>query len=86
MFLGSRARPVRRADSLTAVCVPIVWTMRDQHLTTLLASTAWYVNSFHSYIRSVGLLGRGIRPSQSLYLHPGHKHNKRIGIHASSGI
>jgi hypothetical protein len=24
MFLGSRARPVRRADDLTAICVPIV--------------------------------------------------------------
>jgi hypothetical protein len=24
MFLGSRARPVRRADNLTAICEPIV--------------------------------------------------------------
>jgi hypothetical protein len=27
MFLGSRARPVLRADNLTAVCEPIVHTM-----------------------------------------------------------
>jgi hypothetical protein len=29
MFLGSRARPVCRADNLAAICEPIVWTMRD---------------------------------------------------------
>jgi hypothetical protein len=27
MFLGSRARPVRRPDNLTAICEQIVWTM-----------------------------------------------------------
>jgi hypothetical protein len=26
MFLGSRERPVRRDDSLTAICEPIIWT------------------------------------------------------------
>jgi hypothetical protein len=36
MFLGSRARPVRRADSLTVICEPTVWTMWDpRRLTTL---------------------------------------------------
>jgi hypothetical protein len=36
MFLGSRARPVRKADNLTAVCEPIVYTVWDPlHLTTL---------------------------------------------------
>jgi hypothetical protein len=36
MFLGSRARLVRTADNLTAICEPNVCTMRDPyHLTTL---------------------------------------------------
>jgi hypothetical protein len=26
-FMGSRERPVRRADNLTSICVPILWTM-----------------------------------------------------------
>jgi hypothetical protein len=29
MFLGSKVRRVRRADDLTAICEPIVWTMWD---------------------------------------------------------
>jgi hypothetical protein len=33
MFLGSRARPVRRADNLTAICAPTMWD--PYHLTTL---------------------------------------------------
>jgi hypothetical protein len=54
MFLGSRARPVRRADNLTAICEPIVYTMWDpQHLTTLQASTACYEDSFTLWRRSV---------------------------------
>jgi hypothetical protein len=28
-FLGNRARPVLKADSLTAICEPIVYAMRD---------------------------------------------------------
>jgi hypothetical protein len=28
-FLGSRARPVPRADYVTAICEPIVWTSWD---------------------------------------------------------
>jgi hypothetical protein len=44
MFLASRARPVRKADNLTAVCEPIGYTMWDpQHLTK---STASYGDSF----------------------------------------
>jgi hypothetical protein len=36
MFLGSRARPVRKINNLTAICEPIIWTVWDlQHLTTL---------------------------------------------------
>jgi hypothetical protein len=36
MFLGSRARPVIKADNLTAICKPIVYTIQDsQNLTTL---------------------------------------------------
>jgi hypothetical protein len=29
MFLGSGARPVRKADNLTAICEPNVYTMWD---------------------------------------------------------
>jgi hypothetical protein len=36
MFLGKRERPVLRADNLTAICEPIVYTVWDpEHLTTL---------------------------------------------------
>jgi hypothetical protein len=36
MFLRSRARPVRKADNLTAICEPIVYTMWDpRHFITL---------------------------------------------------
>jgi hypothetical protein len=43
MFLGSKVRPVRGADNLTAVYEPIVYTMwHPQHLTSLYASTACY--------------------------------------------
>jgi hypothetical protein len=45
MFLGSRARPVSRADNLASICEPIVYTMWDpQHL------TACYGDSLHSNI------------------------------------
>jgi hypothetical protein len=38
---------VRKGDNLTAICEPIVYTMLDpQLLTTLLASTVRYGNSF----------------------------------------
>jgi hypothetical protein len=36
MFLGSRARPVRKADSLTANCEPTVYTLWDPHHLTAL--------------------------------------------------
>jgi hypothetical protein len=29
MFLESKVQPVRKADNLTAICEPIVWTMWD---------------------------------------------------------
>jgi hypothetical protein len=35
MFLGSRARPVHRADNLAAICEPTEWD--PQHFTTLQA-------------------------------------------------
>jgi hypothetical protein len=35
-YLGGQARPASKADNLTAICEPIVYTMWDpQHLTTL---------------------------------------------------
>jgi hypothetical protein len=36
MFLGSKARPMLRADNITAICEQTLYTMWDpQHLTTL---------------------------------------------------
>jgi hypothetical protein len=50
MFLGSRERPVHRADNLDAICEPILYTMWDpQHVTTLWASTACYMNSVKEF-------------------------------------
>jgi hypothetical protein len=47
MFLGSKVRPVRRADNLTAICKQIVYTMWEhQHLTTLQVPTVCYGDSF----------------------------------------
>jgi hypothetical protein len=46
MFLGSRVRPVHRADNLTAIREPIVYTMWDpQQLTVIQVSTACYGES-----------------------------------------
>jgi hypothetical protein len=51
MFLGSKALPVSKADNLTGICEPIVYTMWDsQHLTTLQASTTCYGDSFNYYL------------------------------------
>jgi hypothetical protein len=36
MFLGFRARPVRKADNRTAICEPIVYTMWDTQQLTIL--------------------------------------------------
>jgi hypothetical protein len=58
-FLGSKVRPVRGADNLTAIYEPVVWTMWDpQHLTTLQALTVCYEDSFtfYCYACSVGQL------------------------------
>jgi hypothetical protein len=42
---------------------------------------------FIFFTQSVGILGRGISPSQGRYLHIGqHKHRINADIHASSGI
>jgi hypothetical protein len=47
MFLGIRARPVRKADNLAVICEPIVYTMWDpQHLAALFTSTACYGDNF----------------------------------------
>jgi hypothetical protein len=47
MFLGSKVRQVRRADNLTAICEPIVYTMWDpRDLTIQLFSTACYRDNF----------------------------------------
>jgi hypothetical protein len=40
---GGEGRPARKAENLTAICVPIVYKMWEcQHLTTLWLSTARY--------------------------------------------
>jgi hypothetical protein len=31
MFLGSKVRPVRKADNHTSICEPIVYTMWDPY-------------------------------------------------------
>jgi hypothetical protein len=44
---GSKERPVRKADNLTAICEPIVYKMWEpRRLTTLWAFTAYYRDSF----------------------------------------
>jgi hypothetical protein len=54
MFLGNRARQMRRAINLTAICVPFVWAVCDlQHLTNLQAYTACYVDNFTLWRQSV---------------------------------
>jgi hypothetical protein len=50
MFLGSRERPVGKAENLTAICEPIIQTMwNPQLLKTLLASTTGYWDAFIYY-------------------------------------
>jgi hypothetical protein len=57
MFLVSRVHLVHEADSLTSMYEPIVWTMcHPQHLTTILASTVCYVDSFISVYFSCNFL------------------------------
>jgi hypothetical protein len=54
MFLWSKALLVRRADNLTAICEPTVYTMWDPyHITTLWASNACCGDSFTLWRRSV---------------------------------
>jgi hypothetical protein len=44
---GGKGRPARKADNLTAICMPIVWKMWEpRRLTTLWAFTACHRNSF----------------------------------------
>jgi hypothetical protein len=55
MFLGSRARPVRRADDLTAICKPVFWT-------TLQTPTAGYgMALLHTVHMDTGSNGREAR-------------------------
>jgi hypothetical protein len=57
MFLESRARLVRKADNLTAICEPTIWTMWDsRHFTNLQASTACYDHSLTFYVKVVSML------------------------------
>jgi hypothetical protein len=54
-LLGSKGRPARKADNLTAICQPIVYKMWEtRRLTNLWASTVCYKDSFafhmHVYI------------------------------------
>jgi hypothetical protein len=47
---GGKWRPARKADNLTAICEPTVYTMWEpRRLTTLWASTACYRDSFTLY-------------------------------------
>jgi hypothetical protein len=51
-ILGSKGRPARKADYLTAICEPIVYKIwNPERLTTLWASVACYRDSFTFTIR-----------------------------------
>jgi hypothetical protein len=53
MFLGSRARPVRTANNLAAIFLPIVYTLWEpRRLRTLWASTACYCLDVHTWSSS----------------------------------
>jgi hypothetical protein len=44
---GDKGRPTRKADNLAAICEPNVYKMWEpRRLTTLWASTAYYMDSF----------------------------------------
>jgi hypothetical protein len=47
MFLGSRTRPVRRADSLTAICEPIVYKCGIRRI----SQTNKQTNKYHGLLR-----------------------------------
>jgi hypothetical protein len=48
---GGKGRPARKADNLTAICVPIVYKMWEpRRLTTIWNSTACYRDSFTFYV------------------------------------
>jgi hypothetical protein len=74
IFLGSRTRPVRRADNVTAICEPIVYTVLDpRHLTSLQASSACYGDSFYNvelqlriHLRCVSLNACGHKQNRTL--------------------
>jgi hypothetical protein len=52
---GGKGRPARKADNLTAICEPIVYKIWEpQHLTTLWASTASYMDTFTFYLLCYG--------------------------------
>jgi methyl coenzyme M reductase gamma subunit len=56
MFVGSRVRPVRRADNLTAICEPIVETRPVQR-----------ANRVRPVDRGT-IFGRSLRPTRKLEL------------------
>jgi hypothetical protein len=50
-LLGGKVRQARKADNLTAICEPTVYKMCEpRRLTTLLAITACYRDSFTFYL------------------------------------
>jgi hypothetical protein len=60
MFLGSRARRMRKAHNVAAICEPIVYTMWDsQYLTTEWASRACYGDSFTLLLLSYRMTSQG---------------------------
>jgi hypothetical protein len=68
--------------------VNVIFSFIHQWLYSLLLDLGRFI-SFLIHIQTVGLLGRGISPSQGCYLHTGqHKHkiNAHTNIHAFSGI
>jgi hypothetical protein len=66
---GSKGRPVRKADNLTAICGPTVYKMWEpRRLTTLCAFTAFYRDTFNFFFNLDGhILGNSNYHVQKLY-------------------
>jgi hypothetical protein len=66
-ILGSRVRPVRKADNLTAMCEPFAYKLWEpRRLTSIRASTACYRDSFTIFCHEV----HAYTSSASLFIRP----------------
>jgi hypothetical protein len=66
ILLGSKGRPARKADGLTAICEPIIYKMWEpRRLRTLRASTACYRDSLTFTLRFYTNAMWGLEPDKS---------------------